>query len=89
MKIADERRGLALLAEKDQRKSARNKKNTSHADVRRLKAQRGAKDFIVITRKSKEKTDLFVIVTRKKYMEKYFDIFAQAIYDRGDSFKHR
>jgi len=54
-----------------------------------LKTQRSAEDFIVITRKSKEKTDLFVIITRKKYMEKYFDVFAQAIYDRGDSFKHR
>jgi hypothetical protein len=46
-----------------------------------------AEDFIVITRKSKGKTGLFVIVTRKNI--KYFDIFAQAIYDRGDSFKHR
>ena len=52
------------------------------------KAQRNAEDFIVITRKSKGKTDLFVIITLKKYMEKYFDIFAQAIYARGDSFKH-
>jgi hypothetical protein len=32
-----------------------------------LEAQMDAEDFIVITRKSKGKTDLFVIVTRKKY----------------------
>jgi hypothetical protein len=44
--------------------SQKERKNTFHADVRRLKTQMDAEDFIVITRKSKGKTDLFVIVTR-------------------------
>jgi hypothetical protein len=36
---ADGRRGLVLLVGKDQRESARKKKNTSHADERRLNTQ--------------------------------------------------
>jgi hypothetical protein len=59
-----QRKNLRKLARK---KSALISEKKIDADIRRLEAQMDAEDFIVITRKSKGKTGLFVIVTRKKY----------------------